>query len=103
MVRFWLYIFAALTFISGFSSLTIAEETTPEKPQTTAPSQPTAALVTEEKKDPCEAHSYEYYVMCRDRMRKIQAMLDARDQRDNKTKPKAAPEKTAPPDASKNK
>ncbi len=97
MVRFLFCIFAASVFISGFSNLSAAKETQPGKPQTTAPSQP-AAPVTKEKKDPCEAYSYEYYVMCRDRMRKIQAMLDARDQRDNNIKPKAAP-----PDASKNK
>ena len=102
MVRFWLYIFAVSAFIFGFSNLAITEEIPLEKPQTTAPSQP-AAPITKKKKDPCEAYSYEYYVMCRDRMRKIQAMLDARDQRDNKTKTKAAPEKTAPPDVSKNK
>ncbi|MCK5556355.1 MAG: hypothetical protein KAI76_08960, partial [Alphaproteobacteria bacterium] len=52
----------------------------------------------EKKKDPCAAYSYEYYIVCKDRMRKIQSMLDARDQRNNNANPNTTPtpETTSP-------
>ncbi|MCK5554884.1 MAG: hypothetical protein KAI76_01480 [Alphaproteobacteria bacterium] len=99
-IRFWLCIFATLAVITGFSSLAITKEAPPKKPQTTSSNTPAAvASVAEKKKDPCAAYSYEYYIVCKDRMRKIQSMLDARDQRNNSSKPKAppAPKNTTPP------
>ncbi|MFH1158022.1 MAG: hypothetical protein V1721_03950 [Pseudomonadota bacterium] len=105
-IRFWLCVSAALTVLTGFSGLAVAEGAPPETPQTVSPPhpvspenpdvatpapQPAAVTAAEEKKDPCAAYSYEYYVVCRDRMRKIQSMLDARDQRNNTTSPKSAP------------
>jgi len=95
-IHFQFCIFTILVIILGFSGFVMAEETPPMKPETISPSP--SAPVAKENKDPCAVYSYEYYIVCKDRMRKIQSMLDARDQRNNSTKPKTAPapETTSP-------